>query len=459
MKIKKFSGKKINGHLDLSIDFYDSLSFVTGINGTGKTTALNSIVSLLLPKIDYLSLQNYEKISITIEHNDLDCTIEAIRTEAGATIRCDLFPESAWNILSFDYDENLPPPRTREAEQNFYKEQMVRGSDNPILSYIEMLPTPMYLGLDRRILTLDESLHRYRNSHYYRPRRRNVFSQSLSQSLNEAVGFASERFRLAQREKLNLDEKLRRELVLDLIELTPVKFNSSLEMPTDADFEKALSAKRNLKRLPDLLGLPADSVSKKIDPFFEFLEKTLSSIRKETLKKKPSDEVLIASLMEWSYNQSHLSRLNAISERISNYNKRVERLFKELKNFLDGVEKFFKDSGKKIDFDSFGELIFTVKGENEERDLRALSSGEIQLIVILTHLHFNPEVRKASVFIIDEPELSLHVEWQEKFVDAMIEANAQTQFIMATHSPSIILDKTKLCIDLTPRKSSFAAKK
>ena len=71
------------------------------------------------------------------------------------------------------------------------------------------------------------------------------------------------------------------------------------------------------------------------------------------------------------------------------------------------------------------------------------------MVVILTHLYFNSEVERANVFIIDEPELSLHVEWQEKFVDAVIEASESTQFILATHSPSIILDKVDHCVELT----------
>ena len=82
-----------------------------------------------------------------------------------------------------------------------------------------------------------------------------------------------------------------------------------------------------------------------------------------------------------------------------------------------------EDSGKRIIFDQAGILRFTLEKAQEEpqkqHSVFSLSSGEIQLIVILTHLYFNPEVERANVFIIDEPELSLHVQWQEKFVDGI----------------------------------------
>ena len=70
------------------------------------------------------------------------------------------------------------------------------------------------------------------------------------------------------------------------------------------------------------------------------------------------------------------------------------------------------------------------------------------MFVILTHLSFNPQAQGDTVFIIDEPELSLHIQWQELFVDSVIAANPDVQYVMATHSPSIILDRVDKCVDL-----------
>ena len=53
-----------------------------------------------------------------------------------------------------------------------------------------------------------------------------------------------------------------------------------------------------------------------------------------------------------------------------------------------------------------------------------------------------------DAFMVDEPELSLHVAWQELFVDAVANANPGLQMILATHAPSIILDRIDKCVDL-----------
>jgi predicted ATP-binding protein involved in virulence len=66
---------------------------------------------------------------------------------------------------------------------------------------------------------------------------------------------------------------------------------------------------------------------------------------------------------------------------------------------------------------------------------------------MLGHLALNPDLAHSGVFIVDEPELSLHIDWQEKFIDAILAANPSVQFILATHSPAIILDRDDKCID------------
>jgi predicted ATP-binding protein involved in virulence len=75
-------------------------------------------------------------------------------------------------------------------------------------------------------------------------------------------------------------------------------------------------------------------------------------------------------------------------------------------------------------------------------------------VVILTHLAFNPQAKRANILIIDEPELSLHLRWQELFVDAIVSASQDIQLILATHSPSIILGRHDSCVDLEEARRS-----
>lgn len=84
----------------------------------------------------------------------------------------------------------------------------------------------------------------------------------------------------------------------------------------------------------------------------------------------------------------------------------------------------------------------------ESASIYYLSSGERQLFVLITTLMFVEDRKQANILIIDEPELSLHMKWQEMFVDSLVAANRDVQLILATHSPSIIYDKDSYCVDL-----------
>ena len=60
-----------------------------------------------------------------------------------------------------------------------------------------------------------------------------------------------------------------------------------------------------------------------------------------------------------------------------------------------------------------------------------LSAGEKQM---LSFLCYNTFSENAAIFI-DEPELSLHVDWQRLLLPTLLEQETGNQFFIATHSP------------------------
>lgn len=103
--------------------------------------------------------------------------------------------------------------------------------------------------------------------------------------------------------------------------------------------------------------------------------------------------------------------------------------------FQDMVDQFFAETGKKI-----------IRTENEIRFMQIgemlypyqLSSGEKQLLVIL--LTVLVEDLQPTVLFMDEPEVSLHIEWQHKLIDAILKLNPNAQVILTTHSPAVIMN-------------------
>ena len=81
-------------------------------------------------------------------------------------------------------------------------------------------------------------------------------------------------------------------------------------------------------------------------------------------------------------------------------------------------------------------------------DLEKLSSGEQHELVLLYDLLFG--VARDSLIMIDEPELSLHVAWQENLLSDLYEMARLSDFrvLLATHSPQVIGDRWDLTIAL-----------
>ncbi|MEY8096320.1 AAA family ATPase [Falsihalocynthiibacter sp. S25ZX9] len=456
MKITRFRGSGVNGYLDFDLQFNDDLTFLTGINGTGKTSALNSIVSLLLPRLDYLAGDFFETISIEIDQDDKLVQLSATKHGPSTRIDCSLYPDDSLLLNEFEAPDTLPLHRHREIEAEYYKEFLLRNAKHPVVEFLEGLPTPMFLGLDRRSLSPDFETRRYARAPLHsQQKRRSIFARSLGQSLDESLWFAQEKYQSYLRQEARLDGKFRENLVVALIDFPPISFGGLLEDPSKDELMNIEKARKNLKRLPELLNVPTELISKNVDPMFEFLDKSLAVIRKPRSKSETDEhkfDARMEALIDWSYNKTQLDKINRLSDIVSEYNDASAEVFGKANEFLDTVNTFLADSGKTVRFDGFGRLKFFIYSEEEDRDIRTLSSGEIQLIVILTHLYFNPEVEKANVFIIDEPELSLHVQWQEKFVDSIVKASSETQFILATHSPSIILDRVLNCVEISSKK-------
>jgi predicted ATPase len=126
----------------------------------------------------------------------------------------------------------------------------------------------------------------------------------------------------------------------------------------------------------------------------------------------------------------------------------AQHLSEPKKRFQDIVDDLFEETGKKIirteneiRFSQIGETLMPYK----------LSSGEKQILAIL--LTVLVEDQQPYVLLMDEPEVSLHIEWQKRLIELILELNPNVQIILTTHSPAVIMsgwmDKVTEVSDIT----------
>lgn len=103
--------------------------------------------------------------------------------------------------------------------------------------------------------------------------------------------------------------------------------------------------------------------------------------------------------------------------------------------FQDLLDKLFGETEKKVLRDR--NEIF-VEQDGDILSPYQLSSGEKQILVIL--LTALIQDNRPGVLFMDEPEISLHVEWQQRLVALIRELNPNVQIVLTTHSPAVIMD-------------------
>ena len=114
---------------------------------------------------------------------------------------------------------------------------------------------------------------------------------------------------------------------------------------------------------------------------------------------------------------------------------KAQELSAPKKRFQDIIDRLFSETGKcivrtenEIRFSQIGETLVPYQ----------LSSGEKQMLVIL--LTVLVEDNCPYVLFMDEPEVSLHVEWQQQLIDLILSLNPNVQIILTTHSPAVVMN-------------------
>lgn len=127
---------------------------------------------------------------------------------------------------------------------------------------------------------------------------------------------------------------------------------------------------------------------------------------------------------------------NEISSLKKIINSKPDECTHLLKRLERSINKLFEESKKEVSFSS-GELKIKRTDNDEDLFISNLSSGERQVIYIMIKAANTSE--EETILLMDEPEISLHLTWQEKLIDSILSVNEKCQLIIVTHSPAIVM--------------------
>lgn len=444
MKLLQFKAEKVYGYLNFNIKFNDKLSFLVGGNGSGKTTVLKLIQAVLTPNLRDIYLIPFEKVELEFQNDLKDYKIKVEKSIDGITISLNNKSEP----LSLPHKDTDELSYILTKEENLFNRELFHHRDNETFKFIQKLNVPLFLGLERLESTqYDED--RYdrheqiimRNGQRQVIRKNRYMDGSLSLSLKETQSIVQSVY-----EKIRRREDFQRRQLRDQILLTSFHYadvddlldeNNQIKQISLEEQKNIMSKKEHISNALKNIGFDKDKNLQEMEQFFEKVEKLFSDMTKNI----DGHNVSIA----WLINKSQIDRIQNLITVIEKSNEQVKKNFELINNFINIINHFFQDTGKSIEIDNIGTLKIK-KPNGDKASIEALSSGERQLIVMFSHLIFKNESNPSGVFIIDEPELSLHIDWQKDFIKYAIEANPNTQLILATHSPDILIGNEKKTI-------------
>jgi predicted ATP-binding protein involved in virulence len=141
LKILSFQANAVHEFLNFNINFNEDLNFIAGLNGSGKTTALNLINFLLTPSIEELAKIKFENLTVVLFDELIQSRLAIRCLQDGDSIFFNTSDSNEWmsaNISEVLYSDD-------KAVTN-------RLRSNSVFKRIDSIIPPMYLSLDRRFI-------------------------------------------------------------------------------------------------------------------------------------------------------------------------------------------------------------------------------------------------------------------------------------------------------------------
>lgn len=413
----------LHNERDITLYMNQGVKILVGDNGSGKTTVLHCLYALLSLNFNKLSKIEFDKVEI--------------KFSSGDTVVIDHDEISAGSYL-----KSIDHPAITEFSRYLPQDELITLLNiSASESYLRVARHPAFIRLDRRTHYAGREIYdrlrhvarteRIAQTHepleskkqivqknfpypiYYLPTYRRV-EEDLKN-----LGYSDEEFdskdqliQFGMSDVKNRFIKIRNDLRESAVSLY-TNLNGKMLTQLTTDFhatEEQYNKIFNIDALKIVLARVGDSISNEVK------KRILQLIENKTIKSDRYHPLVFV-----------LSNLIDVYDEQKDMDDAIKEFVNVANNYL--VDKEFSYDENKV------EINIINKRTSQSVGLDKLSSGEKQLVSILSKLYLEQTEKYAVIF--DEPELSLSIEWQEILLPDILKSNKCSFLIAATHSPFI----------------------
>ncbi len=399
--------KGLNNKLSQSFEFNEDLNIFTGPNGSGKTTLLKLIWYLISGNLERIMPEiSFQYVSIDTDQFSLNITYT---TPEKVSFECE------FNSDKYTASSDSSIDLKSENSQQYEKDVSIVVIVDPETGFLEPNEDAIDLNtLNRRIVTqLSKSL-------FFPTYRRIEGGVSSSQVIRQSPNSSS----FVRRVQTDRTMERLQDAMSELSSEVSVFGHKFIASISTNDIAALLTQKfvPISKRIDELQVKSFQEIDQRIKKYFEDEEESESNIFKNT--------------------RQELEHILNIVDRVTNNREELLQPFSVLSDLTRNILKYRAvhvtgqvSRGEDIEGLTLSEGTHGVTLSIVEHAISSnkLSSGEKQM---LSFLCYNAFYKNTTIFI-DEPELSLNVDWQRRLFPTLLDQGQSNQFFVATHSPFI----------------------
>lgn len=411
MHISRVELSGLWGCKSYNINLNHDFNFFIGPNGSGKTTILTLIASII-----NLDLNSINKIDF------YECTLDLVSEEQAYKLSVLKGEDSNGdNVVNYIIDDAFTD---ENVISDFFRSRRIpgNGSNNDyfrlkrqssnhtasekLMSFLNKNIKMTWLPIGRANLLNNFDDHKFDNSV-------DIRLEYVADSFVKYVSYINQTIS----ERMN---EFQKDVFLSVIDFS--FFDQIKNKPTNLDIQKEKDVLIEAFRE---VGIREGLYQKKINKMFNVI-KAVEERNSKTRNPDLSFEEIIWIFNTW--------KAHYLVEKYNEYKLEKNKINTSVDSFIKILNDLFE--GRKTFFVSKSNELCAYSSDGYEIKLSDLSSGEKQLLIILSEALL--QNGKRCLYLADEPELSLHVSWQEKIVNSIFEINKNVQIIFATHSPDVV---------------------